>query len=64
MAPFTPFFCEELYQNLKRVLPEEGQGSVHWCSFPTASASEVLLYASDLQGFRKSIHAASILQIL
>ena len=34
MAPFTPFFCESVYQNLKKALPEGQPGSVHWCDFP------------------------------
>lgn len=41
MAPFTPFFCESLYQNLKRALPAGSPESVHWCSFPDASAAQV-----------------------
>ena len=41
MAPFTPFFAEKMYQNLRRCLPEEGKSepSVHFCSFPEASAA-------------------------
>ena len=35
MAPFTPFFTEVLYQNLRRALPAgEALESVHFCSFP------------------------------
>lgn len=41
MAPFTPFFCESLYQNLRRALPEDAPKSVHWCDFPTAAAEQV-----------------------
>ena len=41
MAPFTPFFCEGLYQNLKRALPEGEPESVHWCDFPEASTAQV-----------------------
>ncbi|KAK9792748.1 hypothetical protein WJX73_005932 [Symbiochloris irregularis] len=33
MAPFTPFICELMYQNLRRALPKAPQ-SVHWCDFP------------------------------
>ncbi|XP_024517008.1 isoleucine--tRNA ligase, cytoplasmic isoform X2 [Selaginella moellendorffii] len=33
MAPFTPFFTEVLYQNLKRVL-EVSSESIHYCDFP------------------------------
>ena len=41
MAPFTPFFCESLYQNLRRALPEDAPTSVHWCDFPSAAAEQV-----------------------
>lgn len=35
MAPFTPFFVESLYQNLKYLMPEhERLASVHYLSFP------------------------------
>jgi len=35
MAPFTPFFTENLYQNLKLLLPEsERLESVHYSTFP------------------------------
>ncbi|CAI9785783.1 unnamed protein product [Fraxinus pennsylvanica] len=40
MAPFTPFFTEVLYQNLRKV----GSGteeSIHFCSFPEVEAKEV-----------------------
>ncbi|CAH9122288.1 unnamed protein product [Cuscuta epithymum] len=33
MAPFTPFFTEVLYQNLRKVLIAS-VGSIHYCSFP------------------------------
>jgi isoleucyl-tRNA synthetase len=33
MAPFTPFFAEGMYQNLRRALPDVEE-SVHYCSFP------------------------------
>jgi len=36
MAPFTPFFTEVLYQNLRKLHPkEEREDSVHYLSFPT-----------------------------
>lgn len=42
MAPFTPFFTEYIYQNLKKVLPEEvRQESVHFTDFPSVR-TEVL----------------------
>ena len=40
MAPFTPFFCEMMYQNLRRALPAGAPESVHWCSFPEAEAAQ------------------------
>lgn len=33
MAPFTPFFVENMYQNLRRCLPNSEE-SVHFCPFP------------------------------
>lgn len=33
MAPFTPFFTEALYQNLRKAL-NESEESIHFCSFP------------------------------
>ena len=35
MAPFTPFFTENMYQNLKRALQNQPD-SLHWCDFPLA----------------------------
>ena len=40
MAPFTPFFCEMMYQNLRRALPPGALESVHWCDFPEAEAAQ------------------------
>jgi len=39
MAPFTPFFVEKMYQNLRRCLPDGGDAepSVHFCMFPEAA---------------------------
>ena len=34
MAPFTPFFTESLYQNLRKALPADEPESVHFCSIP------------------------------
>lgn len=34
MAPFTPFFTEVLYQNLRKVA-NGSEESIHYCSFPT-----------------------------
>jgi isoleucyl-tRNA synthetase len=40
MAPFTPFFTESMFQNLRRAAPAEGPraepASVHFCEFPGA----------------------------
>ncbi|KAK7283432.1 hypothetical protein RIF29_12948 [Crotalaria pallida] len=33
MAPFTPFFTEVLYQNMRKAL-NESEESIHYCSFP------------------------------
>ena len=46
MSPFTPFFTEQMYQNLRRCQPEgEAPESVHYCDFPTAQEP----YAGDAQ---------------
>nr|KYP68047.1 Isoleucyl-tRNA synthetase, cytoplasmic [Cajanus cajan] len=34
MAPFTPFFTEVLYQNMRKVC-NGSEESIHYCSFPT-----------------------------
>jgi len=34
MSPFTPFLTEEMYQNLRRCLPEGAPESVHFCELP------------------------------
>lgn len=36
MAPFTPFFTEVLYQNLRKVL-NGSEESIHYCSVPSVS---------------------------
>lgn len=38
MAPFTPFFVESMYQNLKKCL-RCAEASVHFCDFPSAVGS-------------------------
>jgi isoleucyl-tRNA synthetase len=40
MAPFTPFFAEDIYQKVKTA---EGQESVHLCSWPTGGAVDTEL---------------------
>ena len=41
MAPFTPFFTESMYQNLRLCLANKGDSepSVHFCLFPEAAAN-------------------------
>eukprot|EP00898_Chlorokybus_atmophyticus_P002811 jgi/Chlat1/3530/Chrsp23S03703 len=39
MAPFTPFFVESVFQNLRRVRPELPE-SVHYCDFPVLEDEE------------------------
>lgn len=34
MAPFTPFFTEVLYQNVRKLLGSTAEASIHFCSFP------------------------------
>jgi isoleucyl-tRNA synthetase len=34
MSSFTPFLTEEMYQNLRRCLPEGAPESVHFCEMP------------------------------
>lgn len=43
MAPFTPFFVEKMYQNLRRCLPDGGdtEPSIHFCMFPEATADDL-----------------------
>ncbi|XP_022897976.1 isoleucine--tRNA ligase, cytoplasmic-like [Olea europaea var. sylvestris] len=40
MAPFTPFFTEVLYQNLRKV-GSGAEESIHFCSFPEVEGKEV-----------------------
>ncbi|PRW58449.1 isoleucine--tRNA cytoplasmic isoform B [Chlorella sorokiniana] len=40
MAPFTPFFTEQMYQNLRRALPAGAPESVHFCDIPEAEAAQ------------------------
>ena len=35
MAPFTPFFTEKMFQNLKKAMRDQPD-SLHWCDFPAA----------------------------
>ena len=36
MAPFTPFFTEILFQNLRKVV-KGTEESIHYCSYPNAA---------------------------
>jgi len=36
MAPFTPFFTEVLYQNLRKV-SSKSEESIHFCKFPSTT---------------------------
>jgi isoleucyl-tRNA synthetase len=36
MAPFTPFFTEVLYQNLRKV-SNKSEESIHFCKFPSTT---------------------------
>lgn len=46
MSPFTPFFTEQMYQNLRRCQPEDKTPeSVHYCDFPAVQEP----YAGDAQ---------------
>uniref|UniRef100_A0A0D3DFD9 isoleucine--tRNA ligase n=1 Tax=Brassica oleracea var. oleracea TaxID=109376 RepID=A0A0D3DFD9_BRAOL len=40
MTPFTPFFTETLYQNLRKAR-EGSEESIHYCSFPEADGTRV-----------------------
>jgi isoleucyl-tRNA synthetase len=42
MAPFTPFFAENMYQNLRRAMPNSDE-SVHYCSFPDVEGQVTFL---------------------
>jgi isoleucyl-tRNA synthetase len=42
MAPFTPFFTENMYQNLRRATPNSDE-SVHYCSFPDVEGQVTFL---------------------
>ena len=45
MAPFTPFFTEILYRNLRKV-SNGSEESIHFCSFPQVEG-KVLFFAYD-----------------
>jgi len=49
MAPFTPFFAEDIYQKVKTT---EGKESVHLCDWPTAGSvdTELLERMAEVRG--------------
>lgn len=53
LAPFLPFICEEIYQNLVRQIQPEAPLSIHLCRFPEAEKSliqdDVLRYMETIQ---------------
>lgn len=46
MAPFTPFFTEVLYLNLRNLLGPNAEESIHFCSFPEVEG-EVIIKQSE-----------------
>lgn len=53
LAPFLPFICEEIYQNLVRSVNQQAKKSIHLCPFPKADTSviheDVLRYMDSIQ---------------
>lgn len=43
MAPFTPFFTEILFQNLRKVV-KGSEESIHYCSYPSTSGKVLFSY--------------------
>jgi isoleucyl-tRNA synthetase len=41
MAPFTPFFTEVLYQNLRKV-SSKSEESIHFCKFPSTTGEVIV----------------------
>jgi len=41
LAPFTPFLCERIYQDLVRVVEPQAPRSVHLCDYPAPEAALV-----------------------
>lgn len=68
MAPFTPFFCETMYQNLRRALPEDAPQSVHWCDFPEAAQEQVCTsipaYIDGFSAPYQDVHAMYVKYLL
>ncbi|CAN1224850.1 Isoleucine--tRNA ligase, cytoplasmic [Linum perenne] len=47
MSPFTPFFTEVLYQNLRKV-SADSEESIHYCSFPAEEGEVMSNYLVDV----------------
>jgi hypothetical protein len=43
MAPFTPFFTEVLYQNLRKV-SSGSEESIHYCKFPQEEGTVWMIF--------------------
>lgn len=57
MAPFTPFFTENMYQNLRRCLPNSEE-SVHFCEFPTYNEASSLRIEDSVSKMQAVIETA------
>uniref|UniRef100_A0A0D9VD18 Isoleucyl-tRNA synthetase n=1 Tax=Leersia perrieri TaxID=77586 RepID=A0A0D9VD18_9ORYZ len=57
MAPFTPFFTEALYQNLRKV-SSKSEESVHFCNFPSTTGQVVREFKCPANVSEKEIDAA------
>jgi hypothetical protein len=50
MSPFTPFFTEAMYQNLRKSLPPGAPESVHFFEFPKVGPRGPSIYYAQLPG--------------
>lgn len=57
MAPFTPFFTENMYRNLRRCLPNSEE-SVHFCEFPTYDETSSLRIEASVSKMQAMIETA------
>ncbi|XVF08373.1 hypothetical protein REPUB_Repub06bG0221000 [Reevesia pubescens] len=57
MAPFTPFFTEVLYQNMRKVC-DEAEESIHYCSFPQEEGKRGELIEESMARMMKIIDLA------
>lgn len=51
MAPFTPFFTELLYQNMRKV-SNDLEESIHFCSFPVAEGKVRMNFITQAESFK------------